>query len=295
MSFEMSEGFEISVRGPEGRTEKLSVHCNRLVIGSGAHCEVRLPVGRAAVEHVELTVANGRVRARACAFDPAPTIGGSPFVEAFVEPGMAVGVGPFQIVALPRARAGASDESKAKFGVRKPLGVAVVFAALALLGVSVAARGSADAAGTPIEAPPLWGAPVASCPQAAASQALALAHERQTLAEGKRERRPFQVRDGVVAVPLFETASACYAAGGDPALATAASQAATDLRSKVQGDYHAHQVRLEHALFVHDLPTATREVKVLRAFTDGIGGPYTAWLSDLDRRLQLELAKEHTT
>ncbi len=294
MSQETLEGFEISILYPEGRTEKLTIYCNRVVIGSGAHCEVRLPVERAAVEHVELTVANGRVHARARAFDPAPTIGGSPFVEGVVEPEMSIGVGAFQIYATPTARADGGEGPPKKLAARKPFVVVVAFAAIALLGVSVAARGSGDAVGTPIEAPPLWGAPVATCPQTAAPQALALAHERQTLAEGKRERRPFSVRDGVVAVPFFETAAACYSAGGDPALATAATQAATDLRGKVQGDYHAHQVRLEHALLVHDSPTAQREVKVLRAFTDGIGGVYTAWLSDLDRRLQLELAKEHT-
>jgi hypothetical protein len=287
-----SEGFEIAIRGPAGPLPPLTVQHNRVVIGSGAHCEVQLPPEHAAVEHVELTIVNGRVYARARVFDPAPTIGGSPFVQTFVEPGVPIGLGPFRIVATPIAvdvvGVGAGKGSV----LRSPAAIGLVLLTLVLLAAAVVKRGSGDPPAV-AAAPALWGAPVALCPQTAPPQALALAAEREAVAEGKRERRPFHVQDGVAAVTLFETAGACFAAGGRADSAGSATRAAQVLRAKVQEDYHAHQVRLEHALLVGDSVVAQREVKVLRAFTEAASGPYVVWLSNLDRRLQLEASKEH--
>jgi hypothetical protein len=292
MTEQMTEGFEIAMRGPNGRAAQLTVPFNRVVIGSGAHCEVQLPVEHAAVEHVELTIVNGRVYARARVFDPSPTIGGSPFVQAFVEPGVPIGVGPFRIVATPTVVAGRGGGAAQTSALRGAVRLAMVGVAVFLLAAALLKRGGGGATAT-VEAPALWGAPATSCPQTGAAQALALALERRTVAEGKRERRPFHVQDGVAAVGLFETASACYAAGGDGDQSQESARAAKELRSRVQEDYHAHQVRLEHALLVNDSLTAQHEVKVLRAFTATSSGPYVVWLSNLDRRLQFELTKEH--
>ncbi|HEY2513792.1 MAG TPA: hypothetical protein VGI39_23150, partial [Polyangiaceae bacterium] len=281
-----------TIRGPNASGQQLTVPFNKVVIGSGAHCEVQLPQEHAAVEHVELTLVNGRVYARARVFDPAPTIGGSPFVQTFVEPGVAIGVGPFRIVAAPTAVAGKGEGRAAPSTLKSPVFLGGALLAVGLL-AAVGLKRNANAGVDIVQAPSLWGAVVASCPQSAQPQALALARERRLVAEGKRERRPFHVQDGVAAVGLFETASACFAAGGDSGAASETADDARTLRSKVQEDYHAHQVRLEHALLVNDSPTAQREVKVLRAFTDAASGPYVVWLSNLDRKLQLELAKDH--
>jgi len=289
-----AEGFVIEVRGPHGPVEKLAVHCARVLVGSGAHCDVRLPVEHAAVEHVELTAVEGRLHARARAFDPAPTLGGAPFVQSYVEPGVWIGIGPYQILATPVAEEATSADRR-RGTARRPFVAIVAVAATLLLAAGFSRRGTGADGRTPAEPPPLWTGPVTSCPQTGTGSALAFARERATLAEGKRERRPFQVRDGVVAVSLFEVASACYVAAGEAERAAATSRDAGELRARVQADYHAHQVRLEHAIFVGDRPTAAHEVKVLRAFTEGSSGPYAAWLSDMDRRLQLELAKEHTS
>jgi len=128
-----------------------------------------------------------------------------------------------------------------------------------------------------------------------ADQALALALEKKVVAEGKRERRPFHVQDGVAAVPLFETVSACFRVANDATSAQNASSAAAQLRAKIDEDYRAHQVRLEHALNVNDLATAQKEVSVLRAFTEGKSGPYVQWLSNLDRKLQQKVGRKEKT
>jgi hypothetical protein len=287
-----SEGFEIAIRGPAGPMPALTVQHNRLVIGSGAHCEVQLPVEHAAVEHVELTIVSGRVYARARVFDPAPTIGGSPFVQTFVEPGVAIGLGPFRIVATPIAVNVVGEGGGKTSAMRSPVAIGIVLLTVLLLAAGVLKRGG-GAPPAVAAAPELWSAPLTACPQSAPAQALALAAEREAVAEGKRERRPFHVQDGVAAVSLFETASACFGVGGNADASDAAARAAKVLRAKVQEDYHAHQVRLEHALLVNDSVVAQREVKVLRAFTEAASGPYVEWLSNLDRRLQLEASKEH--
>jgi hypothetical protein len=296
MTAAISEGFQIVLRKPQGQVETVAIHCNRVLAGSGAHCEVRLPMEHAGVEHVELTVADGRIHARARAFDPPPTVNGTPFVQTYLEPGGWIGVGPFQIVATPIVlEDGAPAVARAKQGIRPSVAFSALLAA-AIVGLGLAkAHGSARPAGPP-EAPPLWAAPASSCPQALAPQALALAHQRQVLAETKRERRAFKVGEGGAAVASFETAATCYAAAGAPDDATAMSQAGATLRARVAEEYHAHQVRLEHALLVEDSPSALREVRALRAFTQNVSGPYADWLSDLDRRLQLEAAaKEHAS
>jgi hypothetical protein len=144
----------------------------------------------------------------------------------------------------------------------------------------------------PTDVPALWAEPVAACPVSAADQAAALAAEKWVVAEGKAERRPFKVQDGVLAVPLYELAAACFKTAGDTEHTTEASKAAATLRTKVGEDYRAHQVRLEHALSVNDLQTAFKEVKVLRAFTEGQSGQYVVWLGNLDRQLTLKLGEK---
>ncbi len=71
-------------------------------------------------------------------------------------------------------------------------------------------------------------------------------------------------------------------------MAASNAQAALDLREKVGEDYHAHQMRLEHALSVKDGATVWHEVTALREMTDGLTGPYITWLGDLDRAMRSE-------
>jgi hypothetical protein len=284
---ELHQSFTIVIRKPNGLEEAISAHCEKVLLGSGAHCEVRLPVEQSAVEHVELTIANGRIHARARSFDPAPTIGGSPFVQGFIEPGVELGIGQLRILPSLTEQLGPTVAQKARSSSShvRMIGGTVVGIVLVLVAGQAAQRARAGA-GPRVAAPPLWPAAPAVCPQSIPAQALALAEERMRTAEGKRERRPFHVQDGVAAVPLFEVASACYAVGGDPGMQAAAARAETELRTKVNEDYHTHQVRLEHALNVKDMATARHEVTALRSFTDGLSGPYVMSLSDLERALR---------
>jgi hypothetical protein len=146
--------------------------------------------------------------------------------------------------------------------------------------------------GRPEQVPPLWDAAAATCPQQAKDQALGMAYNRRMVAEGKRERSPFDVRDGVAAVPLFQQAAACYQVGGEGNAGKEMQAAADKMKKQLEEDYRAHQMRLSHSLDVKDLRTAQKEVKVLLAMLQGKNDPYVQWLGNLDRRLKLTLGKE---
>ena len=45
-------GLSFRVQLPEGGPQQLLVDSDRVLIGSGAHCEIRLPIDQARVEHV---------------------------------------------------------------------------------------------------------------------------------------------------------------------------------------------------------------------------------------------------
>src|SRR5262249_26016397 len=122
---------------------------------------------------------------------------------------------------------------------------------------------------TPKEIPTLWGTAPPTCPQAAEDQARAFGRSKLVLAEGKRERSPFRVQDGVLAVPLFELAAACFKVAHDQDSAAQAAEEALKLRRSLGEDYRAHQVRLEHVLRVDDLRTAQKEVRLLLAMLEG--------------------------
>ena len=136
----------------------------------------------------------------------------------------------------------------------------------------------------PPTAPPgLWRTPPDRC-KAPGEQARPYAIEQRLFAEGKRERGPFHIQDGVNAVPLFEMASVCFRrnrATASPRPGREPGRAGPQGRS-VNEDYRARTRcrALEHALTVGDDGTAEREVRVLRAFTDGQQGPYVTWLSN---------------
>ncbi len=281
------------MRLPDGRNEVLTVDSDKVLVGSGAHCEIRLPAEHAAVEHVEITMSVGAVYAQARVAERLPLLNGVEFMQSPVLPGSVITVGGCQFEVAVVEISDNPQVIKKKTEKTSP-----VTYLLAILAIPLAAwlvlddGGDKGPAKMPQEAPALWGKAVAACPVSDADEAGAMASEKWISAEGKAERRPFHVQDGVAAVQLYETAAACFDAAGKAEEAKLAKDDATHLRKKVGEDYRAHQVRLEHALAVKDLLTASKEVKVLRAFTEGLSGEYVQWLANVDRQLQLKLGEK---
>ena len=272
------------IRLHTGQVEQLQVESERVLIGSGAHCEIRLPIDQARVEHVLIELGPAGVFARALNFEPPPTINNIPFTQAPLPPGALLGVGGCQIYAeLSEAGGGAgAAQQKKKTSPITFIALAIMIPAAVMLFLDE----PDDADPSPPKTPPeLFNPPITACPYSG-PQALAFARERMAIADAKRERRPFHVQDGVQAVPVYETAAACFRAGGDPPSGTLADDSAKFLRREMTEDFRTRRVRLEHALSIQDYVSAQKEVRVLLQFTEGKTGDYVTWLSNLDRKLR---------
>ncbi len=287
------QGLRFSVRLPDGRNEVLTVDSDKVLVGSGAHCEIRLPAEHAAVEHLEITMSVGAVYATTRAADRLPLLNGVEFMQSPVLPGSVITIGGCQLEVAVVEISDNPQVIKKKTEKTSP-----VTYLLAILAIPLAAYLILDddedkgQSKMPKEAPALWAKAKPACPVGEVDEATAVASDKWVSAEGKAERRPFRVQDGVNAVPLYETAAACFDVAGKAEESKLAQENADHLRRKVNEDYRAHQVRLEHALGVKDLVTAHKEVKVLRAFTEGLSGDYVVWLANIERQIQLKLGEK---
>ncbi len=279
---------KFDIRYPDGRAEELRLDSDRATIGSGAHCEIRLPIDQSAVEQVTVQLTPGGVFAEARSFQPPPMVNNSPFTRTQLVPGSVLGVGNIQIYVTATEILG-GDGAAQKEQKTSPLTIlmAVVVMPLALYMI-FQDEGDDSVGSAPKEVPELWAAPVTQCSVQGREGALAKGWEQFAKAASKQERRPFHIPDGVQAVPLYEEASACFQAAGDVEQAKRLAAIGTKLRKDVAEDFRTHRVRLEHALAIGNYQTAQAELKVLLAFLEGQEGDYVNWLSALERKLRLK-------
>jgi hypothetical protein len=283
---------KFQTRLPTGQIEQLSIESERVLIGSGAHCEIRLPQAEARVEHVLIELGAAGVFASALSFEPPPTINNVPFTQAPLPPGAILGVGGTQIYIELIAAAGLGGAQQQK---KKSSPVMLIAVALMLPGAGLLFFTNDDVLNAdPVrpQAPELWGPPTSQCPQSDRGASLGYARERMAVADAKRERRPFHVQDGVAAVPIYEVAAACFRAGGDASSGNLADESAKYLRREMTDDFRMRRVRLEHALATEDYVSAQKEVRVLLQFVEGKSGDYITWLSNLERKLKLKIGAE---
>lgn len=282
---------KFQIRLPSGQVDQLNVEAERVLIGSGAHCEIRLPVDQARVEHVLIELGAAGVFARALSFEPPPMINNIPIQQAPLPPGAVLGVGACQIyVELLEGGANAGAALK-KQQQSSPIMMVALIAMLGLGGyMFVFADQAFDATPPPPrEYPELWDAPVATCPYSEPAQANAYARERMAIADAKRERRPFHVQSGIQAVPIYEQAGACFRVARDAGSANLADESAKFLRRDIVSDYRTRRVRLKHMMDIEDDVAAQREVRTLLQFTEGKTGEYVTWLQNLERKLKLKV------
>jgi hypothetical protein len=281
----------VQVRRATGEIDQIVVDADRVLIGSGGHCDIRLAIDEASIEHLMFQASPNGLYVQALSFDPPPTINGIPFTQGPLPTGAIVSIGNIQFGAGLTEAVATQPKKKER---TSPITV------IALVGILIGGYvtffvdepPAKDAA--PREAPAIFSPPAATCAQPSREQALALAYERLAGANSKRERRPFFVQDGIQAVPLFEQAAACFQVAGDMASAADAKGAAELLRADIDTDYRTHRVRLEHFLGVQDLAAARREVRLLLQFTEGKQDDYVTWLGNLDRKLKRKLGRSES-
>jgi hypothetical protein len=279
-------------RLPTGQVEQISIESERVLIGSGAHCEIRLPQEEARVEHVLIELGPAGIFARALSFEPPPTINNVPFTQSPLPPGAMLGITGTQIyVEVGESAGAASARQKEKKSSPMMLAAFVLIVPAAgylLLADEGLTTENEPARPTPME---LWNPPSTTCPHGDRAQALGFARERMAIADAKRERRPFHVQDGVSAVPTYELAAACFRQGGDPVSANLADESAKYLRREMTDDFRMRRVRLDHALATEDYVSAQKEVRVLLQFVEGRSGEYVTWLANLERKLKLKVGQ----
>lgn len=279
------------IQHANGRQEQVTVEAERALIGSGAHCEIRLPIDQAAVEHILIQVGAGGVFAQALSFEPAPTIGGVPFTQAPLPPDVVLGVNQTQMLVsiTGDAVAGGGIGRKEK-GKTNPMLIIAAMAGACLVAYMFLGGDDDVRRVEPQEYPKLWDQGAATC-EKSPNEAMAFANEKRVVADSKRERRMFHVKDGVDAVPLYETAAACYEKAGDKTNADAARDTANALRKELDDDYRTHRMRLQHAMGVKDMETARKEVRTLIEMTEGKEGPYVSYLHVIERDLKQKLGR----
>jgi hypothetical protein len=283
------------VNRADGTSYALSVDAARAVIGSGAHCEIRLPPEQCPVEQLLVEAKQGSVFAEARSMHPPALLNGVPFTAGRILPESAIQIGGTELrVTLGEAFAIGAPKKSASSQKTNPLILVLGVVALPLGAYSVLASPPGEAnATTQLEPPALFGQKAEStCPQNGASEALAVAEDERGLADSKRERSPFRTEEGVAAVGHYERASACFRSAGNAASANETKLDADNLKRIIERDFHVHGVRLERALATKQYDRARTEIQVLLGFVSGHPGEYANWLSTLDRRIQLKYSSK---
>jgi hypothetical protein len=276
--------FDITL--PDGSKESLQTDAERVLIGRGAYCDIRLPDGMCALEHVAIELTASELRLVARAFTPAPTLDGRTFEEASVTGDALLEIGAVAIRVSRVEALGAKPATKKDGGSVVVRAVGVV--ALLLLAGMLSFRASRTTEAVPTVVPELWSDASATCPMSATGQARAFAVEKRIVADGKRERHPFYASDGVEAVSLYQTAAACFERAGDTPRAAELKALAQQLRADVNDDFRVRRLRLERSLRTHQDEVTVRELIMLRRLTMGKQGPYIDWINRLARKLAVD-------
>jgi hypothetical protein len=270
----------------DGRRETAPVEAECALVGSASHCDVRLPMGDAADEHLLVELVGDTLRVRTLNGAAPVSLDGAPVHTAVLADGAVLGVG--------RLRLGVSALSDrpdmARFASKRgnnPLQLAAValLAALAAGVLLLGLRPESSIAPAPDKAPELFSEVAPSCPKDRNSGALAFAEEQADMAVATHERVPFAAHEGIVAVGLYETAAACFRLAGAQERAADVEQAAESLKSELNDDFRARRLRLSHVLALEDYALAKVDVAALSALTAGKQGPYVEWLAKVSKRL----------
>ena len=265
--------------------ELLEIEQARVLVGSGAHCDIRLDGEGAALEHLVVEPRGGQLFVRSLSMNPPVFFRGSVLTEGLLPNGSELEVCGSRIAfELPRSSARGSRRMGSRIAVA--LLVGILLAMVPGL-VSASLHGESNASLGNMPAPTvLFDATPPACKAQGDDASMALARRSYALAVARRERHPFAVDEGVLAVPSFRTAAACFRQAKQVKEADAANDDAAALQAIIERDYFAHRVRLEHAIESDDLTNALVEVRVLRRMTAQRKSAYNEWLAVVERRVE---------
>jgi hypothetical protein len=271
------------------KLEVLELQTDRALVGSGAHCDVRLAPDEAAVEQLLVEARDEEVFVKVYSFDPPCRLNGAPFLEGRLPPDALIEFGPVALCvrltelsqsAQPAQKAGSSTHPAVQaLGL---LGLAFGF--YFVLNKAPPPDSALDSAASP---PELFAERPRECPHDDVAAARSLAQQDHVDAENRRERSPFYPRDGLAAVPLYERAAACYERAGERDAARDVRDAAAALRRRIADEFHVRQVRIERFIAQEKYAELRREVLLAAEFVQDPAHPYAHWLSALARETEV--------
>lgn len=278
------------VKQPGKNDELIQIHASKVTVGSGAHCDIRLPLEAASWEQFVVTQEGDGIVGRAISKDRPTVFDDSREREVALAEGSIVTVDTIQIVLQSVSVADDAARKRKPTPMRKlalVMSIGIVFAGLFVLKTATARNAVAQ---PPVPSP--LRAPITECFER--DDAHALAEQKLELARSKRQRFQFYAHDGVDAVALFETAAACMTASGDKAGADQATKQAAEMRRIIEDDFRASRVRLDRALVREDARTALAQVKFERELLYGREDceDYIAWLAVLQSKLEAMISSE---
>ena len=108
-------------------------------------------------------------------------------------------------------------------------------------------------------------------------------------ARAKTLRYPFESREGLAAVELYQVAAGCLE-GSDQAAAVAAE--AARVRQRIEDDYQLHRLHLERAVTESDWKAALDATRQLLNMLVDRPGEYRDWLIRLGRYLEIQISAQ---
>jgi hypothetical protein len=281
--------FKLTIERGEDPIRELTVNSTRLLVGSAAHCEVRIDDGDAAPEQLVLEIVDEVIVARSRSRQHGILIDGLPFAEGTIQPSTTIQLGKtrLKIDYLCSTSLTPSDHARRN----KPNGWVYGLAGLGFpLAFYLIFNGpnTASTVTKPVDPPRLFRETTEICSTSVATEAKIAAEGELLLAVAMRERAPFHPEDGITAVTHYEIAAACFRTAQELELAAQVSADASALRKNVQESFHVHRARLDYALSTQRYDRARTEIRALLAFLGTPQSEYKTRLKWMDHQIQLK-------
>ena len=220
----------LDVYFPDGTSQSFPLNQERVVVGTGARCQVIIDRPEIEAEHLLISPRpDGCWVAVARGVSTPTSLDGEPFDRGMVAYGRALTIGSLRL--------GLSDGTKVRKAAAgdakkdEKISPVLLIAAAVIVPVALYSSFSPTMNNAPshmaTEAPPLFDEPLArACPTQDAAAVRQSAEESTRIALSKAERMPFRMQDGIDAVIFYTQAASCFRAAGDTASAEQATQRA---------------------------------------------------------------------
>lgn len=259
-----------------------------VIVGTAGHAHVRVADNSAFdLEHIVFSSRVDGCSVRVNGFSRMPALlQGSPFQQGVVPWGTEIEIEGLRMRVIEKLPDGAQSRAHISRGTW------VVIAGLLATGVLLSILPRREPAMQSVNRvpPPLFVSDEA-CPEGSGP-----AHYRGTrwveAALAKAERYPFAPIEGIESVRLFRRAQRCFSASGDAERATIARQQGDRMQRRVEQDYRARVMRLEHALRHRQKRHALAHTQVLRSLLADSTDAYAIWLDALQRALREQIREE---